>query len=149
MYEAVTPRNPEYRDVVEAIFNKAAFVQMLGIRLTGVGPGWCETMMDIVPMHLQQDGFVHAGMLATIADHTAGAAAGSLIAEGQTVLSVEYKINLLRPAVGQSLRGRADVIRGGRRIIVVDSDVFARRDGEEKLVAKAIVTLTAVELGGK
>ncbi|MBX7257834.1 MAG: PaaI family thioesterase [Candidatus Hydrogenedentes bacterium] len=148
MYEPVHARNPNYREVVQAIFDKAPFVQMLGIQMTDLGPGWCESAMVITPTQLQQNGFVHAGMLATIADHTAGAAAGSLIEEGQMVLSVEYKINLLRPAVGESLRARAEVIRGGRRIIVVDSNVFARRDGEEKLVAKATVTLAAIEPGG-
>lgn len=149
MYEPVHPRNPRYEEVARAIFEKAAFVRMLGIRMTDVGAGWCESSMPIEARHLQQDGFVHAGMLATIADHTAGAAAGSLVSEGQSVLSVEYKINLLRPAVGESLRARAEVIRGGKRIIVADCHVYARRNGEEKLVAKATVTLAAVESDGQ
>jgi uncharacterized protein (TIGR00369 family) len=87
---------------------------------------------------------VHAGVQATVADHTAGGAAGTVARPGDLVLSVEFKINLLRPAVGDRLRCRATVLRQGKTITVAESEVFAASDGQEKLVAKATVTLAHV-----
>lgn len=138
----------DYREAVAAIFRKAPFVAGLGVALRDLGPGWCESELPVRAEHLQQDGFVHAGVQATLADHTAGGAAGTLAGEGQMVLTVEFKINLLRPAVGETLRCRAQVLRPGRTIIVAESEVFARRGGDEKLAAKAMVTLALVATGG-
>jgi uncharacterized protein (TIGR00369 family) len=137
-------QNPSFRRKVQEIFDRAAFIEEVGIKVSDIGPGWCETTLEVGPMHLQQDGFVHAGVLATMADHTAGGAAGSVVKEEQVVLSVEFKINLLRPATGQTLRCRANLLRAGRTLIVAEAEVFARKDDQEKLVAKATVTLAVV-----
>ncbi|MBP8000122.1 MAG: PaaI family thioesterase [Chloroflexi bacterium] len=138
-------KNPDYKQTVQAIFRQAPFIQHLGIELTDIGPGWCETTLVVRTEHLQQDGFIHAGVQATLADHTAGAAAGSLIAPGEIVLTAEFKINLLRPAIGEHLRGRADVLRAGKTLTVVESSVYAKTQEGEKLVSKATVTLAVVE----
>ena len=138
------PQTENFREKVGAIFSRAAFIGDLGIRLQDVGPGWCESVLAVSPRHLQQDGYVHAGVQATMADHTAGGAAGSLAAEGELVLTVEFKINFLRPALGERLRCRAAVLRQGRTVNVAESEVYAQRDGAEKLVAKAMVTLALV-----
>ena len=129
---------------VQAIFARSAFTRELGVKLAGVGVGWCATSLAITPQHLQQNDFVHAGVQATLADHTGGAAAGTLMPDGHTVLSVEFKINLLRPAVGQSLRCHATVLKPGRTLIIVESEVYATNDGNEKLVSKATITLAVV-----
>jgi uncharacterized protein (TIGR00369 family) len=131
---------------VRAIFERSAFVADLGVSLEALGPGWCETSLAIQSRHLQQNDFVHAGVQATLADHTAGAAARTLVPDGLTVLSIEFKINLLRPAVGQSLRCRADVLRGGRTISVVEAAVYASDGDGEKQTAKATVTLAVVPI---
>lgn len=138
------PRHPGYRESVRAIFDSARFVRELGVELSGLGPGWCESVLPVAARHFQQDGFVHAGVLATMADHTAGGAGGTLVAAGETVLTAEFKINLLRPAAGDKLRCRAVVLRRGKSLIVAESEVFCRRQDEEKLVAKALVTLSVV-----
>lgn len=138
------PLSPELREHVQAIFSRAPFIGELGIELAGLGPGWCESVLAVAPRHLQQDGYVHAGVQATVADHTAGGAAGTVARPGDLVLSVEFKINLLRPALGDRLRCRATVLRKGKSITVAESEVFARKDGEEKLVSKATVTLALV-----
>ena len=137
-------QNPNFRRKVQEIFDRAAFIEEVGIKVSDIGPGWCETTLEVRPKHLQQDSFVHAGVLATMADHTAGGAAGSVVKEEQVVLSVEFKINLLRPATGETLRCRAHLLRAGRTLIVAESEVFARSDDQEKLVAKATVTLAVV-----
>ena len=138
------PQTPDPLTKARAIFSRSAFVGDLGIRLKDLGPGWCESFLEVAPKHGQQDGYVHAGVQATIADHTAGGAAGTLAAEDDLVLSVEFKINFLRPALGERLRCRAAVLRQGRTLIVAESEVFAGHDGNEKLVSKAMVTLALV-----
>lgn len=140
-------REARVRQAVEAIFRDSSFVSGLGIRLADLGPGWCESELAVAERHLQQDGFVHAGVQATIADHTAGGAAGTLAGPGEMVLTVEFKINLLRPAVGERLRCRAKVLKPGKTIVVAESEVFALRDGTEKMTAKATVTLALVPSG--
>lgn len=134
-------QNPNFRRKVQEIFERAAFIEDLGIKLGEMGVGWCETTLDILPRHLQQDSFIHAGVQATMADHTAGGAGGSLIREDEIVLSVEFKINFLRPAVGQALRCKANILKAGKTLIVVESEVFTRDGTQEKLTAKATVTL--------
>lgn len=140
-------QNPDYIAKAHDLCARAAFVQDLGITLTEVEPGHCVTTLAVQPRHLQQDGFVHAGVLATLADHTAGAAAVTLVRPDQTILSVEYKINLLRPALGEALRCVAHVLRQGRTLVVAEADVFSVRDGDARLVAKAMVTLAVVRFG--
>ena len=65
--------DPNYQAVIRDIFSEAGFISELGIQLRDLGPGWCETEMMVAPRHLQQNGFIHAGVQATMADHTAGA----------------------------------------------------------------------------
>ncbi len=83
-----------------------------------------------------------------MADHTAGAAAGTLIAVGQMVLTAEFKVNLLRPAKGESLFCRAEVLKPGKMLTVVESEVYACQSGEKKLVSKMTATMAVVGLHG-
>ena len=129
---------------IQRIFRAARFISDLGIELESVGDGECETSLEIKDRHQQQDGFVHAGVHATIADHTAGVAAATLIRENKMVLSVEFKINLLRAAKGDRLVCRAEVLKPGRQFSVVESEVFCVEDGEERLVSKMTATMAYV-----
>jgi uncharacterized protein (TIGR00369 family) len=129
------------------IFASAPFIADLGMQLESLSPGECATSLWIKPRHLQQDGFVHAGILATMGDHTAGGAGATLLPAGHQVLSLEFKINLLRPAKGDSLRCRAKVLKSGRRFIIVESEVFSVAVEGERLAAKATVTLAVVPSG--
>ena len=138
------PQDPNYRQRLQTIFYTANFINDLGIKIKDFGPGWVETTLDILPKHLQQDTFIHAGVQATMADHTAGGAAATLMKASEVVLTVEFKINLLRPAVGQSLRCKAVVLRAGKTITVAESEVYAFDGKQEKLCAKATVTLAFV-----
>ena len=137
-------QNPDFRRKVQEIFDRAAFISDVGIKVSDIGAGWCETTLDILPRHLQQDRYIHAGVLATIADHTAGGAAGSVVKEDEIILSVEFKINFLRPAIGNLLRCKATVLKAGKMLVVAESEVFAVDGAQEKLAAKATVTLAVV-----
>jgi len=132
-------------DEIQRIFRAARFISDLGIELESVGDGECVTTLELKDRHLQQDGYVHAGVQATIADHTAGVAAATLLSEHQMVLSVEFKINLLRTAKGERLICRAEVLRPGRRFAVVESEVSCVDGGEERLVSKMTATIAYVD----
>lgn len=125
-------------------FRDAPFIAHLGLELEALGPGWCEARLELQPWHLQQTGVVHAGVLATLADHCAGAAATTLLAPGEFVVTAEYKINLLRGARGQRLHCRAEVLKPGQSLSVVEASAFAERDGKRELVAKLNATMAVI-----
>jgi len=134
------------REELERIFNAAPFVAYLGIRLVTLGSGSCETELDVEPRHLQQDGFVHAGVQATMADHTAGGAAATMTEPGHSVLTVEFKINLLRAAKGERLTCRSKVLKPGSKLTVVESEVLCETEGTSILVSKTSASLAVVEV---
>ena len=116
--------NNENRSLVEQIFHDAQFVQSLGIELTSWGKGWCETRVKASPALRQQHGFIHAGVLMTLADHTCGGAAASTMPEDRDVITVETKISFLRPASGSDLACRAEVLRAGKNLVFAEAEVM-------------------------
>ncbi len=129
---------------VARVLDNAPFIAALGLELESITPGACVTTLPLADRHLQQDGFVHAGVQATMADHTAGAAASSLVPEGCFVLTSGFTINLLRATRGERLVCRAKVLKAGRQVTVVESEVFCIAGADETLVSKAVVTLAVV-----
>jgi uncharacterized protein (TIGR00369 family) len=115
----------DLRQQIEAIFVRAPFMDLLGVRLLEVGEGWVETELVITDQLRQQHGFAHAGVVATLADHTAGAAATTAVGEDASVLTADYTIHLLRPGAGEVLRSRGEIVRAGKSLIVSGSDVWA------------------------
>lgn len=129
---------------VEKRFYEARFIKELGIELVSVAPGEARSKLTVQGSHLQQDGFVHAGVVATLADHTGGASAWTLVHTGQTVLTVEFKVQLLNPARGPVLSCHARVMRAGKKIAFSEAEV-TNADGA--LAAKLTMTLAIVETG--
>lgn len=115
---------PELRDRIEGIFTRAPFMDLLGVRLIDVGVGWVETELQLTERLTQQHGFAHAGVVSTLADHSAGAAATTAVDDGHSVLTADYTIHLLRPGAGDVLRSRGEVVRAGRALIVAHADVW-------------------------
>jgi uncharacterized protein (TIGR00369 family) len=139
------PRNPDWRRMVERGFAEAAFVHENGIRLDTCTPGGVESSVELTPHHFQHTGVPHAGLMATLADHTSGAAAISLAAPGELILTAEFKISLLRGVAAKKLHCCAEVIRPGSRLCFVEASVEAETaDGLRKLVARASVTLAVL-----
>ena len=122
------------------------FPAFCGFKVKHMEYGQFEAQLQIRPEHLQQDGFVHAGLMATLADHTAGYSAYTTVPEDISILTIEFKINYFKPAVGKMIICRSKVINKGKKIIVSESEVFSVADGKEKLVCKATVTLMAVPI---
>ncbi len=133
------------KNKVTALFEEANFIKGVGIKPVVIEKGFLKTTLVIEEKHLQQHNFIHAAVLAAIADHTAGGAATTLVRDDQEVLTIEFKINFLKPATGEHLFCESKVIRAGKTIIVAESDVYSDKSGRDSLLAKAIVTLTPVE----
>lgn len=120
------------------------FPAYCGFEVDRVAYGQFQARLKIGPDHKQQDGFVHAGVIATMADHTAGYAAYTTVSEEFRILTIEFKINYFRPATGEAVVCRSRVISNGKKIIVSESEVSSISRGREQLVSKAMVTLMAV-----
>lgn len=134
----------DMKKAIERGFRDAPFVEHLGIELEDLGEGWCEAGLALKGWHLQQTRVAHAGVVTTLADHCAGAAASTQLAEGEHVVSIEFKINFLRGAKGDRLRCRAEVLKGGRTLVVVESQVFAEAAGRRTLIAKLTATMAVL-----
>ena len=120
------------------------FIKHCRFEADDIRRGYFQSWVRIEDCHRQQDGFIHAGVMATMADHTAGYAAFTMVTEEFQILTIEFKINFLKPACGDALICRSKVIRGGSSVIVSESEVFDIREREEILAAKAMVTLMPV-----
>ena len=128
--------NPDFADAVAASFAQQPIMKLIGARLATVEPGVVEIALPYRADLTQQNGYLHAGVVTTIADSACGYAAMSLMPAGAGVLSVEFKVNLVRPAQGESFLARAEVIKAGRTLTVVRADVFAlSEDSQRELVA--------------
>jgi uncharacterized protein (TIGR00369 family) len=136
-----TPLNPRFAETIAESFAQQAVMNLIGARLGHVAPGIVEIELPFREDLTQQDGYLHAGIVTTIADSACGYAAFSLMPAESRVLSVEFKVNLLRPARGAFLIARASVIKAGRTLSVVQADVFAGIDGKRELVAAMQATM--------
>jgi uncharacterized protein (TIGR00369 family) len=120
------------------------FPSYCGFEVVRIQLGEMDTKLNIRPEHLQQDGFVHAGVLATLADHTAGYASFSTVSEKYRILTIEFKMNYFKPCIGDLVICKAKVINNGKKIKVAESEVFSCNKSIEKLVAKGTFTQMAI-----
>lgn len=132
---------------VRESFARQAFMTTLGARLARVEPG--EVVIEVAPRPglTQQNGYVHAGVAASIADSACGYAAYTLMPADSDVLSVEFKVNLVAPAGGDLLVATGRVERAGRTLTVCRGEVVARSAGEERTVLLMQATMMRVERG--
>jgi uncharacterized protein (TIGR00369 family) len=124
-------------------FAAQGFMRALGAALELVEAGECHIAVPFSDALTQQHGLYHGGVSATLADNAAGFAGYSLMSADEQPLSVEFKINFVAPASGEALVGKAVVLRNGRRLKVVEAKVYARKAGEETLVAVALATIAS------
>lgn len=138
-----------YKTKVEQIFASQNFMDHIGAKLVDVQTGYCEIHVPHNSNLTQQNGFFHAGVITTIADNTAGCASATLMKEHSMVLSVEFKVNLIRPGAGELLIAKGQVLKYGKTLTVCRSDVFIVKDGEEKLCAAAQLTMIEIDPNSK
>jgi uncharacterized protein (TIGR00369 family) len=130
---------------IRASFAKQGLMRTLGAELGAISPGAVEIILLPIPAITQQHGFVHGGAVAAIADTAAGYAALSLTPIGAGVLTTEFKINLVAPAVGERIIARGRVVKPGRTLTLVQTEVFAESDGKERLIALLTATMMSIQ----
>ena len=128
----------------KTIFDQTAFMQTLGAELLLAHEGNCHIRAALSPALTQHNGFAHAGVQASLADHACGVATASLLDPAKYPLSIEFKINMLRPATGETLVARAQVLRCGKTIAVVECEVYAITENKEVLTSKMTATMAVL-----
>ncbi|GAB5399924.1 MAG: PaaI family thioesterase [Aureisphaera sp.] len=139
------PRDPNFRQKVKDSFQRQQFMDFIGAEFIKVDAGYCEIRLPYRETLTQQHGFFHAGIIGAMADNAAGYAGYSLMEVDASVLTVEFKLNLLAPGKGEALVAKAQVLKSGKTLTVCRSDVFAISEGQEKLCAAAQVTLIQLQ----
>lgn len=141
------PRNPDYRKVATATFDRQQAMRTLGISIARLEAGEVDLSMPYCRDWTQQNGFVHAGIITAGLDNACGIAAFTLMPAGSDILTVEFKTNLLAPAKGERFTFRATVVKPGRTLTVCEARAFAENRGVESLVATMTGTLMALQRG--
>ncbi|MFD1544853.1 PaaI family thioesterase [Nonomuraea guangzhouensis] len=137
--------SPEVRARIQASFDRQGLMRHLGARIVHIAAGCVRIVLPSRPEVTQQHGYVHAGASSAIADSAGGYAAFTLAPENTSVLTVEYKINLLAPAEGDHIEAVGTVLRSGRTLAVCQLEVFGVQDGHRSLVATGQQTLMFVK----
>ena len=136
--------NPNFSEEAQRSFAQQSIMNLIGASLTLVEPGIVEITLPYRKELTQQNGYLHAGIVTTIADSACGYAAFTLMPTGSGVLSVEFKVNLLRPSQGEKFLARAEVIKAGKTLTVVRADVFAIIENNRALVATMQGTMICI-----
>jgi uncharacterized protein (TIGR00369 family) len=142
------PKNPDYRSVAAATFDRQQAMRTLHISIARLDPGEVDLAMPYSADFTQQNGFVHAGIITAGLDNACGIAAFTLMPEGSDILTVEFKTNLLAPAKGERFAFRAHVVKPGRTLTVCEARAFAQTGGTETLIATMTGTLMALPRRG-
>ena len=144
---AFTPAFDGYAARVRDSFGRQGAMALIGASIVDVSPGYCAIALAPRAEVAQQHGYVHAGILATLVDSAGGYAAFTLFPEDSSVLTVEYKLNLLAPAKGERIVAEGFVVKPGRTLAITRGEVHAEQDGARTLVA--IMQQTLMVMRGK
>ena len=135
------PRDPAFAEKVRTSFHKQAAMKTIGVEIVCVDPGRVELMFGHQKALTQQHGYIHAGIVTTVLDSACGYAALSLMPENSEVLTVEFKTNLLSPALGDKYLAIGCVKKSGRTITVSDGELYSITGNAQKLAATMTGTL--------
>ena len=145
MSQAFEPADPDFERRVRDSFGRQAMMGLIGARLDLIEPGHVRIALPFRADLTQQHGFFHGGVTSTIADSAGGYAAFSLFPAEASVLTVEFKINLVAPAQGESLLALGRVIRPGRTLTLCDIEVQVIDGGAARLCAKGLQTIMRLD----
>jgi uncharacterized protein (TIGR00369 family) len=141
----LVPRDADFEARCRASFARQGFMTLIGAEMISLSPGHCAIAIAAKPELCQQRGFLHGGVTAAIADSAAGYAAYTLMPAGSTPLTVEFKINLLAPAIGERFVAIGKVVRSGKTLSVVEVEVTAQAGDTVKPIARSLGTLMCIE----
>jgi len=133
-------RDPDYQARVRDSFARQGFMHAIGAEIVALAPGRCDIRLAFKPEVSQQHHYFHGGIIATLADNAAGYSSYTLMSATDTVLTVEFKLNILAPGDGDTLIARGHVLKSGRTLTVSRTDVFAVKNGRETLCATLLGT---------
>jgi uncharacterized protein (TIGR00369 family) len=128
-------QDPDYETRIHKSFANQTAMSTLGVSIVKLAPGMIEFAMPYAAIFTQQNGFLHAGILSAALDSACGYSAYTLMPKDADILTVEFKVNLLSPAKGQSFRFVGNVVKPGRTLIFSEGRAYAIDDGREKLIA--------------
>ena len=145
-----TPKDPDYEARLRESFSRQTHMATLGASIVFIAPGQVHLALPFAPQFCQQNGFLHAGAIASVADSANGYAAYTLAPPETDVLAVEFKINLLAPAQGEGFLACGHVLRPGRTLTVCQAEVFTTGTAERVLIATMLSTIIVrpAERGG-
>ena len=141
------PPDPDFERRVRASFERQGAMRLIGARLGRLGPGYCSVELPYRDDLTQQHRYVHAGIVGAIVDSAGGYAGFTLFPKDASVLTVEYKLNLLAPAAGERLVAQATVLKPGRTLAITRGEVYAEAGRKRTLCA--IMQQTLIVLAGK
>lgn len=142
--ESFDPLDKNYEKKIKESFSRQPFMDFINAELVEIKPGYCEIHLPYKNDLCQQHGYFHAGIIGTIADNCGGYAAFSLMPKGASVLTVEYKMNLVAPGDGDLLIGCAQVIKPGRTLTICKAEVFVVKHKIRTLCATSLMTVMAM-----
>ena len=136
--------NPDFKaDIVEKL-KRQHFMKLMNMKLTKIEEGYIEGWIDVEEIHKQQKGFVHGGVIATMADVVAGFAAVSLVHKENNVVTAEIKISYFNPGLGDKLFAKGWVIKQGKKLHFCEAEVYSEQNGTLNLIAKASTTMATI-----
>ncbi len=142
---AFKPSDPDWEARVRESFARQSFMATIGAEIAALAPGRCAVALASRRDLCQQRGFLHGGVTTAVADTAAGFAAYSLMPANSAPLTVELKINLMSPALGDRFVADARVLRPGRTLTIVETDVRAESAAGSKLIARMLATMICIE----
>src|ERR1044071_165050 len=134
-------QDSDYERRIRQSFARQRVMQLIGASLKCIEPGVVDIVLPFREDLTQQNGYIHAGIITTVADSACGYAAYTLMPAGSEVLSVEFKVNLLRPAGGETFVAEGRVLKAGKTLTVTRCDVYGRMGEETKLIATMLATM--------
>ena len=138
------PSSESIDAMLAASFARQGVLMAWHARLTGAANGSCEVVLPMSAAVTQQHGFFHGGVIGALADVAGGYAANTLLMPDNECLTAEYKINIVAPGIGELLIARGRVLKAGKTLVVASAEVFAVKDGVEKLCAIMQQTLFVI-----
>lgn len=143
LHEPYQARNPQYAERIHRKLEHQYFMHHLGLELSTIQPGYIEASVALQQHHQQQDGMVHGGLTATLADISTGFAAFSLAAAQQRVVTAELSVSYLKPGKGDRLLAVGWVTKPGTRLFFCEGHIYCFQESEKTMIARAHAIMAA------
>jgi uncharacterized protein (TIGR00369 family) len=140
----VNVTNEGYTQRVKGFLERQHFMHLIGFDLNIIEEGRTQGRLPLEKKHMQQKGFAHGGLVATLADIVMGFAAYTLVPEQHHVVTGELKVSYLNPGIGEELEAVGWVLKSGRKINFCEAEIWAHHQGNRTLIAKASSSMVTI-----